>query len=441
MTAKACRGIIPRTTCEAQMRVLIFNSDDYMAVEQGPHNHHLRQPLLRCGLEIEALDFSYNAPGAAIDETGAIEAARRFRPDVIVYNQAGYGRNLSAETFAAIRAMGAPIICAIYDTTTIKDRQALALFAACDVFLTYDSIYSFVEFALWSELAYRGAKRVYFPGGHFFTDLVASDPVAMTHDVVFAGSRTGIRDAFLKEVGEALAVSGIKLTQAGGVIEGSSETPRTSAAFLPIGEFFQTLRRARIVLNCQSEPFREQVKGRIFETLAAGSLCLTDRRPDVERMFPADTIETYASPAECVAKIRALLADEPRRAAIAARGRQWFEQNFDYKAFWSALLLSTTGAAVEVPQLPVLGEELTRTRAALGLIEPQFLHLIRLARELSVNGLTSRADAPFLTVGSLVSTHPEIQGRIDDATLGIGLFDGPGGVRAAMLAGWGLYRA
>lgn len=426
------------------MRVLIFNSDDYMAVEQGPHNHHMRLPLLNCGLDIESLDFSYNSTGAGIDEAGAIEVTRHFRPDVIVYNQAGYARNLSTDTFARIRAMGAPIICAIYDTTTIKDRHTLQLFDACDVFLTYDAIYTFVEFALWSEMAHRGSKRVYFPGGNFYTGVVPPATAGLIHDVVFAGSRTGIRDEFLTKVAAGLAAEGIALTQVGGVVGGpagaADDIPQASPSFLPLADFFGALQRSRIVLNCQSEPYREQVKGRIYETLACGSLCLTDRRPDVDLMFPSDAIETYASPEECVAKICTLLADEPRRAAIAARGKAWFDQNLNYRAFWSALLLSTTGSNIEVPQLKILVEELDRTRTALSLVEPQFLHLIRLARDLSLNGLTLRTEAPFLTVGSLMSTHPEIRGHIDDATMGIGFFSGPLGERAAMLAGWGLLK-
>jgi len=226
MTAKACRGIIPSTTCEAQMRFLIFNSDDCMVAALNPHNHILRQPLLR-----EPVDR-------------------------------GLGHHLDLCRIRAVVGIG------------LSRLQARLCFRAA--------------------VPYRPA----------------------TSDAANSFKPCAAR--------------------------------RTSS-----------IARASL----------EQIKCGLLETLAAGSLYLTDRRP-------------------CPG-----------------------------------------------------GEELARARAAPGLVEPQFLHLIRLGGESAVNGLTSRADAPFLTVGSLVSTHPEIQGRIDDATLGIGFFDGPGGARAAILAGCGLYRA
>ena len=75
----------------------------------------------------------------------------------------------------------------------------------------------------------------------------------------------------------------------------------------------------------------------------------------------------------------------------------------------------------------------------MSLVEPQIVDMIRLARHLALHDLTVRQDAPHLTTGSLVSTHPEIQGRIDDVVLGFGLLTSEDGRRrGVMLGGWGL---
>ena len=87
------------------MRVLSFNSEDYVDVERGPTNHIARMPLRDCGLDVDLRDYTFNARaadgGLVVDEAGAVEAARRLRPSIVLYNQGGYGGNLSAAAFAA----------------------------------------------------------------------------------------------------------------------------------------------------------------------------------------------------------------------------------------------------------------------------------------------------------------------------------------------------
>lgn len=370
----------------------------------------------------------------AADDAGAVSAVERFRPAIVVCEQAGYGRNLKRETFAKIRQLGATIVCAIYDTTTIKDEQTLRLFTEADVVLAYDSIFSFVEFSIWSEMAFGGSKRVFYPAGNIKTS-VPSGEIPIERDVAFIGSRTGIRGEFLARLGEKLERAGVQIAKVGGIVqpptEGRSER-------LPLSDYFRALKATKIVLNLQNELFRDQIKGRIYEGLAAGALCLTDKNDDVDLIFPAGTLETFISVDDCAEKILALLADEPRRASIAEAGKRWFDATFDHRAYWSAVIKSVVGEEVVIPELPVLGQELDRTREAISLVEPQFLSMIRLARTLSLRGLTSRHSAPFLTVGSIRSTHPSIAGSVDDTTLGVGLFEGVNGERGAVLAGWGL---
>lgn len=91
-------------------------------------------------------------------------------------------------------------------------------------------------------------------------------------------------------------------------------------------EMYDILRRSRISLN--QHGFIALVHDtannmRLYEATGMGSLLLTDAKSNLGSMFdPGREVVTYASPDECVAKIRHYLAHEPERAAIAAAGQR-----------------------------------------------------------------------------------------------------------------------
>jgi hypothetical protein len=89
-------------------------------------------------------------------------------------------------------------------------------------------------------------------------------------------------------------------------------------------DMFGVLARARIVVNRHgdiAEGFANNM--RLFEATGMGALLLTEAAPNLGELFvPGHEVETYADADELVAKIRALLADEDRRAAIAAAGQR-----------------------------------------------------------------------------------------------------------------------
>jgi spore maturation protein CgeB len=62
---------------------------------------------------------------------------------------------------------------------------------------------------------------------------------------------------------------------------------------------------------------------RLFEATGMGALLLTEAAPNLGELFvPGQEVGTYAGADELVARIRALLDDEDRRAAIAAAGQR-----------------------------------------------------------------------------------------------------------------------
>lgn len=87
---------------------------------------------------------------------------------------------------------------------------------------------------------------------------------------------------------------------------------------------YEVLRRSRITLN-----YHIGIAGgwannmRLYEATGSGALLLNDAKPNLNSMFAVGKeVVTYASPEECVAKIRHYLDHEDERAALAAAGQQ-----------------------------------------------------------------------------------------------------------------------
>ncbi|HEX7808284.1 MAG TPA: FkbM family methyltransferase, partial [Thermoanaerobaculia bacterium] len=87
---------------------------------------------------------------------------------------------------------------------------------------------------------------------------------------------------------------------------------------------FGKLRDSRVTLNTHIAVSRHSASNlRMFEATGVGTCLLTDRKDRLPELFEPDAeVVTYASAAECVEKVRYLLAHESERAWIAAAGQR-----------------------------------------------------------------------------------------------------------------------
>ncbi|HLM01757.1 MAG TPA: glycosyltransferase, partial [Pyrinomonadaceae bacterium] len=101
-------------------------------------------------------------------------------------------------------------------------------------------------------------------------------------------------------------------------------------------KMFQLLRDSRVVLNTHIDVSPLSASNmRLFEATGAGTCLLTDWKENLAQLFEPDKeVLTYRSAAECIEKIRYVLAREDERRAIAAAGqrRTLREHNFDDRA-------------------------------------------------------------------------------------------------------------
>ena len=100
-------------------------------------------------------------------------------------------------------------------------------------------------------------------------------------------------------------------------------------------QLYEMLGRARIVLNGAIDMAGEERGNmRCFETLGCGALLLSDAGAYPKGMVDGQTMVTYDNLNQVTAKIQNLLADEPRRAEIAARGHTMIASCFDKGSQW-----------------------------------------------------------------------------------------------------------
>ncbi len=88
-------------------------------------------------------------------------------------------------------------------------------------------------------------------------------------------------------------------------------------------EMFQTLRDSRITLNIESgSTTRHSSNMRLFEATGVGACLLTDRTEGLAELFePGREVVTFDGLAECVERIRWVLAHPAEREAIARAGQ------------------------------------------------------------------------------------------------------------------------
>jgi len=158
--------------------------------------------------------------------------------------------------------------------------------------------------------------------------LTAQDHAQWDCDVLFLGTWMPERGPFLV----ALIQQGVPLTIRGGHWQKAPEWPALRPHWKggPIegDDYAKAIQCARVNIGLLSKGNRDLHTTRSLEIPALGALFCAERTNEHMGMYQ-DGIEAvfWSDATECARHCRELLADEPRRAAIAARGHRRFVQN------------------------------------------------------------------------------------------------------------------
>ena len=97
-------------------------------------------------------------------------------------------------------------------------------------------------------------------------------------------------------------------------------------------EMYQTFVDSKISLN----DYVDTANGigfnqRMFEVMGVGGFLLTRWAPNFEKTFPPGIFATYKNEQDCLEKIEYYLKNDPEREKIAAAGKKFIAENYDYK--------------------------------------------------------------------------------------------------------------
>jgi len=213
------------------------------------------------------------------------------------------------------------------------------------------------------EARQLGARRVLCV--HRSADEVSHAPLTMSaaelagwsSEVLFLGTWMPERGPFLAE----LLRLGVPLTIRGARWQQAPEWPQLAAACKggPVfgSDYAKAIQGARINLGLLSRGNRDLHTTRSLEIPALGALLCAERTGEHEAMY-TDGVEAvfWSSAAECAQACKMLLADAPRRAAIASAGRRRVQANGHFNEAILTRILSEVPAASSATPATAAGE-------------------------------------------------------------------------------------
>jgi hypothetical protein len=286
---------------------------------------------------------------AMLDELRAL--TRSFAPDVIVYANTLRDWRLSPDELHSLRAGPVRILGMLSDSHNRPTDHEADFFRALDGLIIGDSLFTYTRYRLLAEAHYRGKTIIFLPGHQVLPDLFNPRDGVKKYDVTHVGTVYGERRDFIESLARALP-SHRAVTQFGGLFD-RTEVRRTgnlilydyanSARFLPLAEYARILRHSRCCLSLQTDPGTARVRGKTFEMLASGTLCVAQDIKEYRLLLPADGYLPVSSARDAAAKIAGLLDDPAELERRAARGYEWHRDSFDAGMFWRDGLAATLG--------------------------------------------------------------------------------------------------
>lgn len=352
------------------MKALFFNPEQYVDWKNEPSNIQLRLPLLATRAITEHEDFVYQRvlkeDGKLAMNSEALARYNEFQPDIVINSLAWWPECLDWQTLRDIRSAGGCVVTVFWDTWLSTLPHEIELLLNSDVTIVMDSLTNYLKFRLLLEQQ-GSPNRVGFAPIAVHTPLVKPMGLEKTCDVLLLGSQEGQRVELAKFLTRELKERGISFSRAGGLVneavDGKMKTP-----WISWDEYVRTINSTKIAISSQTQPDRIQIKGKIFDYFACGTLCLSDDNSDLRAFVPDDCLVYYTDPQDCVEKATHYLSDDSAREKIAARGREWLNSVYDSSAFWRTMLRSSAMRGQTLPELKGVDEIYIRYRTNLGLI-------------------------------------------------------------------------
>ena len=146
-------------------------------------------------------------------------------------------------------------------------------------------------------------------------------------DICLLGSTEGFREQVVAALRQRY---GSRFVNAGGYMPGDN--------YLSYADYANLIHRAKIIVNTQTRPEREQVKGRVREVLACGGFLLEQSTGETERFLDGSGVILWNDMSDLGAKIDRYLADEGQREHIAATAHAWYQERYPARTYFDEVL-------------------------------------------------------------------------------------------------------
>lgn len=401
------------------IKVLFLLPECYVPYQEEPSYYEVTLLIQNCGQVSDFREFPYQRifreQGELALHQETMKIVREYSPQLIVYVATWDSACLRAHTLQAINHLSIPIYAHLCDTYFIYKRAVeFDLISYCQYLGIGDSVSFYQRYR--SLVGAGSLKGVLFtPGHNVFTDIIKKTEVEKIYDVTLLGSLEGMRIKLFEGLKEKLSPLGIKLEKFGGLVNQTREFPapdqlQVNDDWLSWPDYARIINQSKICLTSQTRKERTQVKGKIYDFLACGTLGLCDANVETLKAIPADCVVFYDSDEDCYEKIVYYLQHQEEREKIAKRGYDWYHQHHNYKKFWGDFLQTLRNPALPVEAHPLLEKSINREqdfllKRLMAICSPQFLKKIVITCNILNRLSTLPGFAYFFIKGLLYVPH------------------------------------
>lgn len=263
-------------------------------------------------------------PGPELANAALLRACARVRPDVVLAWRTPW---LRASTIRLARRLGARALVLHNNDDPFgpdRDRRIWRRYRRLVPFADACFAYRMVNIAEYRAAGARDVRILrswYDPALHRPIALSSDDRARFACDVVFVGHAEN--DSRLDAL-DALVESGLHV-RLFGTSWAALAPGRRLASLLPVvaavgDDYTRAIAAAKLALVFLSARNRDQYTRRCFEIPAIGTAMLAPRTDELSSLFADDEAVFFSSIDELVTCARAMVADDTRRAAVAAAG-------------------------------------------------------------------------------------------------------------------------
>ena len=328
------------------MKVLFLPHEEYTPYDKSAMFFEVISPIIETNFFEDYKFFVYQRVRRKLGNYRCINEAIKtiddYKPDIIIYFFTWLHDNLDSVVLSHAKDINISVLTIKLDSHRVfKSLEAGPLSSSTHVGLL-TSVSDFIRFQFLHKQVPSFPKPFFIMGNNVLKNKFTSTNIKKDIDVLFLGSIYGKRVEFINFLKNKFKNSNINFVVAGGYINSTINSDfggdnfGASADWLEIDDYIDLIRRSKICLNLDKTDASHipAIKGKIFEYLSCGSLCISDSNKELRYLIKEEYIEYFEEFEDCYRLIMENLKDD-KYSLKAAKGQEWYLKTFDSTNFWN----------------------------------------------------------------------------------------------------------